>query len=521
MTTTVAATNNSDNNTSDSPSDLPNHSGRRALLNTAAVAVGSNLAALGRLVVIALIARQSGEVALSQFAVLIELFKLAEGVLDFGASEVFVREINQRPSESRKLMRVLTATKMVQLLPAFGVLALGVLLFLDDPVLREPGLIGGISLIAYAAVLIFRVPFRAGLSMYREMIAELLSVGTMIILVLTVARGASITTLIWAYIANRLVFGALCTALGIGRFKPSISGVTKSELAWAANSLAVIGVAGFIVGLYQGLDLLLLQKLIPDGTESIETAYFVTGQKLAWPVLMALVAVGGTLYSVIAAAWPHDKPRFNRSCQLGVDAVFLLAGIPVTILFASGAFLSGLIDADLAEGGAGVAGPIALLCVSKAVSMTVGPALFIVHKQRWVLAMLLIALPAKAAAITAVVYLAPTLESPIGGASGVAWASLFVETLFVTIPSLVLVYRFTGFAASWWIPCRAAVCAVIAITTTLAFFEQSDMIAGVLAPALYLVLLIATRTADPFQLIAALRSPDSPPTDTETEDHTS
>jgi len=482
---------------SDTVALRPRHTGRRALLNTAAIAAGSNLAAFGRLVVIALIARRSGEATLAQYAVLIELFKLAEGLLDFGSTEVFVREINQRSSKRRTLLRILTATKLIQILPAFAVLAAGLWIVVEDPQLTRPGLLGGLALLAYAAVLIFRVPFRAQLSMHRELLAELISVGLLIALVLHVAPDASITTIIWAYVTSRLLFGGLCVLFGLNAFAPSIAGVSREDLAWASKSLVVIGVAGFVVVLYQTIDLLLLQRLVAGGADSIETAYFASGQKLAWPVLMALTAVGGTLYSVIASAWPDDRPRFNRACQSGLNAVFLLAGVPIAMIFAGGEFLVGLIDSDLASGGAAVARPVALLCLAKAVTMTIGPALFIVHKQRYVLLMLLVALLAKIAAILAV--------APSFGATGVAWVSLSVEFVFTVIPGVALVRHFTGFRPSWWTPAGAIVAAAAAIAATPMLVQDQSLAAVLLAPTLYVALALALCGRQVLEPISMLR----------------
>ncbi|MEL6329558.1 MAG: oligosaccharide flippase family protein [Planctomycetota bacterium] len=488
------------------------HSGRRVLSNTLSIAVGSNLAAVGRLVVLALIARQSGTAALTQFAVIVQLLRIAEGLLDFGGSDIFVREVNREPSRMRRLLRILTAHKLVHVVP-IGLLFLASLYILrsesaeQTSALRDAGVVGGLSLVAYIGVLVYRVPFRAGLAMHREMIAEIGSVAALILIVYFLPTGSGIAAILWAYVASRVVFGLLCMTLGFDRFRPSLGGVSLRDVGWAYRSLAVIGIAGVFGWLYVSSDLLLLQFIIPGGTESIESAYFVAGQKFAGPALLALAAIGGTLYSVVAAAWHHDKPRFRRSCQLAVDSIFVLGGLPFVLFFSAGPFFIGLIDESLGVGGARVAAPIALLCVAKAVSMTFGPALFIVNQQRWILFMLIWSLAIKAAAIVAVLEFLPE-DHALGGGSGVAWVSLAAETLLITVPVLLLVRRFTGFAASWWIPARAAACAVAAVLITSVVLPEPDLAAAVAGALLYSGLVLATRTARPVQLLAMLREGD-------------
>lgn len=477
--------------------------GRRAVMNTAAVALGSNLAALGRLVAIALVARQSGSGVLAAYGVLIEVLRIAEGVLDFGASEVFVREIGRRPGESRRLLRVLAALKIVQLPVAAGVLAAGMAIFVvggDSAAAGaevQAGGAGVVSLAAFGVVLACRVPFRVSLSMHREVAAELLGVATLVALTATAARGAGLAGVMWAYAASRVVFGVACAGLGWRSAPLSVAGVSGRDLAWAARSCAVIGVSGLIVVVYQAMDLLLLDRVLVGEGAAEQTAAFIAGQRLGWPVLLGLSALGGTLYSVLAAAWPHDRAGFDGACQRGLDAVFVLAGFPVAALFCGGVFLVGLIEGDLGETGATVAWLTGLLCLAKAVGMTIGPALFIVNKQRLVFVMLVCGLVVKGAAVW--------WGATRFGAVGAAGASLAVETLCIAAPGVWLVSRHTGFRPAWGVPVRAMVCMAVVCGGVRAALAADTVLAVVVAPAAYGVLLVLTRTVRPAEIAGLLR----------------
>lgn len=469
------------------------HLGWRILKNTLALAVGSNLAALGRLVVLAMIARGYGISVFGSYSLLIAILAIADGVLDFGTTEVFVREVSREPHRRRRLLGILTATKLLQVPIAFAALASILLLLNYPPEVLHAGLLAGAGLLCYAAILVYRVLFRAQLTMEREVGAELASVLLMILLVpLAMRHGGGLVMLLGCHLASRAFFSALCVLFGSRQYVPSLRGVAAADLRWAFASSAVIGFAGFLVVAYQSLDLLLISKLASDA----DLAYYSAGQKLAWPLLMGLAAVGGTLYSVTSSHWPHDRPRFEAACQRGVDATFLLGGLGLCPMIAGSVFLMGLLGQQFSDGAA-VLQVLAALCLVKAVSMTVGPTLFVVGAQKQVLLCIGLATLAKLLFLAAV-------ARPFGYL-GVGWGALAVELLFVTVPSVILVRRYAGFRFRWRVPLQTMGLTVVASLGALWVFPAGNVWSATAAVVLYGSLVLLTGAARVSDLRSLLR----------------
>lgn len=431
------------------------HPGWRILKNTFALGAGSNLVALGRLVVLALIVRYCGVAVFAKYVILIEVLKIAEGILDFGTTDTFVRESNRSRSRFSQLLRILTAFKMVQIPAAMVTLMVIILVMRYPEEIVHAGLLAAASLICYAVVLIYRVIFRANLTMEREILAESLSVVAMIALVLSVAReDIPLIVLFACYLLSRSLYAGLCVVFGRRQFLLRIHGVSLPDMRWAMRCSAVIGIVGFVVIVYRATDLLLLSVLVDNGSESTDVAFFSAAQKLSWPILIGLGAIGSTLYSVAAGYWPHARDALQRACQRGIDVTFLLGGIPVCVLIAGDRFFMGLLGPELADGAPALQ-VLAVLCLLKAISLTLGPILFVVHAQRWALWCVGVALIIKVALIVAL--------APAYGYLGVALIGLVVELTIVIIPTVYLVQKYAGIRVRWGIPVRVAVVVIAAV----------------------------------------------------------
>lgn len=470
------------------------HSRLRVLGNTLALAVGRNLVAISRLAVIALMVRHLGTTVFGQYAVLIALLTVAEGVVDFGTNEVFVREIASQPGKRQHLLRVLTATRLLQVPLAYALLVALVLLLGYPVSLLEAAAVGGLSLACLGGAMVYRVLFRVDLKMARDMLAELLSVGVMVAGVLWAAHGGGgILAVMSAYTLSRAVYFAVAMWLGRQGFRLSIGGVRWPDLQAAARSCGAIGAAGFLVMVYDPLDVLMLSKL--GSVEDV--ALYSAAQRLAWPLLMVLSAVGGTLFSVVAAAWPHDPGRAQAACQRGLDVVMLLGALALTGALAGAELLLQLIGPAVTDAAATFRVLMAL-CLVKAVSMTIGPVLLVLREQRAVLGFIALALVVKALAIG--------WAAPRHGIVGVAWAALAVETVCVMLPSLVLVARRSGLRLRYGLALRVLAFGLVSAGLALAVAGGPSLLAALLGPALYLALLAATGMLKPWwQDLRALR----------------
>ena len=83
-----------------------------------------------------MIVRRYGADTFGEYAIMIALLQVAEGVADFGTTEVFVRDVSRDPGKATWYLRVLTAAKALQVPAAFAVLVAAVHLIGILPIRR-------------------------------------------------------------------------------------------------------------------------------------------------------------------------------------------------------------------------------------------------------------------------------------------------------------------------------------------------------------------------------------------------
>jgi len=88
---------------------------------------------------------------------------------------------------------------------------------------------------------------------------------------------------------------------------------------------------------------------------------------------------------------------------------------------------------------------LAVVCFAKAVSTTVGPVLYAVHKEKPALRFVGVALVIKAAMIAVL--------APRYGSMGAAFGTLTADTCFAVV-SVWMAQHFTGYSIRWGVPAR-------------------------------------------------------------------
>ena len=453
------------------PSGLPSNLRWSVLKNTAAQAVGRGLITLGRLAIISIIVRKFGKDTFGEYSLVLVLLSLAEWLLDFGVTDFFVREICREPGRRPHLLRVMTAVKLVQIPAGVAILIAALFAFRYPADIVKAGLLGGASMIFFAGVLVYRVIFKATLTLEFEVGAELASVVAMILLLRPVSNwGGGLSSIFVCYLISRGVFFGLCFLSGRSRYSLSVRGVTWNDIRWSFQSSAAIGAAGLLIVVYETLDLLLLSRV---GNLS-EVAYYSAAQKFVWPFLMALSAIGGTLYPIVASYWPHARAQFEDACQRGLDVGIVLTGMAMCPVLAASSFFLGLLGPTLVAG-VPVLKILALICFMKAISTTLGPVLYVVHAQKHVLKVAIVAVALKAALIAAI--------APRFGAVGVA-LSTFTAEMFSVAASVYLIQRFAGYRVRWTVLLKVVTISVAA-AVVLPLLSIRGLPAAAAAVALY------------------------------------
>jgi O-antigen/teichoic acid export membrane protein len=447
--------------------------GRRVVQNTLAQIFGRNLIALSRLAIAALIVRTYGKLTFGEYSLIFGLLSMAEWVLDFGTTEISVREICRRRDLEPQLMRMLAAGKLIQIPVAILVITGFLLVFRYPPRIVRAGAVGAISLVFFAGMLTYRAIFKANLTLHREAAAELLSVLFMIPLVWGAAcLGAGLAGLLACHVLSRACFFGLCCWFGRKDFALSIRGARWADVLGNLRTSATIGAIGFLVVSYDALDVLALSRL----STAEDLAYFSIAQRLIWPILMALSAVGATLYPVVASFWPHDRAGFDSASQRALNLVLLLAGAAACCAFAGAEFLMGVLGHDLAEGALALR-ILALLLIVKAISATLGPVLYVVRAQRQALQFIVLAVIVKAAVVFS--------AAPTFGYVGVATGSVMVELFFAAVPFVTILQRHSGYQVRWAVPARLLLMTVGVIGFTRWLLPGGGIAAALAAASLY------------------------------------
>ena len=433
---------------------------RRLFRNSAALLVGSNLNSLGRLVTAGLVVRGLGSAVFGEYALIVVWLAIAEWILDFGTTEVFVREANQTPERRDHLVRTLIAMKVIQAPLAVMVLLTGFLAMQYSQRIVLAGMLAGVSLFFIAGVAVCRAKFKATLTMEREVAADFISVITMLSFVPLVSHfDWGLMGLMAAYVASRAVFLAGCLVLSPGPHL-SIRGVTFRDIRWGIESSSAIGIIGFVVVAYSSTDLLVLSRLAGLSDVAIYSA----AQRFTTPLMMALSAIGVSVYPVLALI--KSPERFRETCQSALDTIVQLGGFGLVILWCGAEFFMRLLGPDFVPGSDAVR-ILAVTCVIKALSTVIGPVLFLVRAQSYALGYIVLVLVVKFAVMVSV--------TPHFGYIGAAVGTLCVEAFILFPVTLYFVRAFSGFTIRWSKLIRVAGVITIVIAFTRAVFPQGNI----------------------------------------------
>ena len=460
---------------------------RKVVRNALSQMVGRNLIALARLAVAATIVRLWGRDAFGEYSLILGLLTMAEWVLDFGTTEIFVRDICRDRAQEPTLLGALAAAKLVQAPAAFAFLAFALWALRYPKHILEAGLVGGFSLVFLAAVLVLRALVKADLALHLEVFAELMSVLAMVGLVWVAGyAGAGLLGLFLCHTASRAVFFTILACLVRSRYRASLRDVHWTRIAPALRSSLAVGMIGLLVVFYESVDIIVLSKF----SSTSDLAYYSAAQRLIWPLVMALSSVGSTLYPLAASFWPHDRSSFEHASQRALNLVLLLAVAAACCTMASAESLMALLGKNLQPGSAALR-ILALLLVVKAVTATLGPVLYVVHAQRQALQFIILAVLAKVSLAAAV--------APRYGYLGVALASLLTEAFFAALPSVAILQSHSGYQIRWKVPLRLATAGLATVATITWAIPDGTLAAGIAAGLFYLPLALmsgAVRKAD-------------------------
>ena len=454
----------------------------RSLFKNSVSQVGGRLVLSAlRLVTAGLIVRFLGAERFGEYTVVIGFVLIFEWMVDFGQTDIVVRDISQRHEEDAPVeMGALMHLKAIQgvglslLLPML-VFGLGY-----SRTMIEAAAIGSLGLLCYAATLVFRATFKIRMRMERDILAE--AAGALIILPLTwwaAHLGAGLVVLVGCYSISRLIY--LCFAVFLARHdmvRPSTGGSVRKAAFALARAAAPLGLSGAIVWLYDALAPVLLSKI----ADMSAVALYAAPSRYIFAIIAVVQALNTAFFPMLARQWRNSREQFTRLQQVALETSMLMGIGFICTAVASATFLMRLIGPEVVE----AAPVLQLMCailLLRTVSTAMSPLIIISGSQSVSLWLTI------GSIVLQVLFIA--ILVPRFGAFGAVVGYLLVE-VFSVIPIAVIGQRASGVSLRWGPPALLTACGGAALLVFRFTPIWGSWLGGLTCPLLFLALCFLT-----------------------------
>lgn len=446
---------------------------RTIFKNAGSQIVGHVLITAGKYGIYIMIFRFLGSERFGEYSLLLTLLAYGEIILDFGLTDLFIRDLSRQPDQKKVLLAVMTELKLVQMALAYGLLVLMLIVLQYNRDIFIAGLLAGVEFLFMGGVLIYRGVFRAALTMERGAITEVISTLSMVILVLvSLKMDLGIVGLMAALVLSRLTAFASCVYYGRDLVVPfALRWDKKMMRDYFINALP-LGLAAVMVGIYQNLDLLMLSKMASWKDVGVYAAAY----RFVLPLVMVPAALMAALYPLLCSYWQRDMVKFHQMFQQGINSVAVIGGAIFCVLMAAAEFFMGFFGPKALEGTDALR-MLAFAIAAMSLSVVIGPMLIVIQRQ-WMA--FLFGFCGATVNVVLNILLIPRFSY-----MGAAFAT-FVTELCVLIPAICLIQRVSGYHARWWILLQVAVPVVISTMAVSRTGLQGSFLGAVVVLVLYL-----------------------------------
>jgi O-antigen/teichoic acid export membrane protein len=470
-----------------SRSEQAERAGRRAVKNTAVVAVGEIVGKLASLALFAVLARQVGESQLGVFVLAFAFLQIVMVPIDLGLDRYLLRQVARDRARLPHLFGNVLVLKLVLAIPVFAI-AVGVLFALGYSeetretvyVLAGGLLLDSLAATASSAFTAFeRNELRALTSLVQRASGAVLGIGIL-------AAGGGVVSVAAAYTVGSLI-GFLVGLWLVHRHLPPA--FTLDRARWRALTQESVPFAAqdvFTILLFR-VDAVLLSLLSTDAAVGRYGA--------AYRLLESTLFVSYSLAGAFAAMYtyleddsdPTIQAIFGRSIKLALAAL-----VPAAVVF--GILAEPIVKLVYGAELAGAADPLELLAPVVVLLGFVVLCTSLVVSRRNATIMVPVTAAMCVLNIALNFALIPSLDD-----SGAAAAMLITEAAFAAIV-LVIVLR-TVRNVAWLRAVAAVVVAGAAMAVPAALLHSSLLPALVVSSAVYLVVLVAVeRVVSPTDL---------------------
>lgn len=453
---------------------------RVLLSNSASQIAGRLLLSMSRLAVAMLIVRLAGADQFGEYALTLTLLAVVEWLLDFGQTDLAVRDICRVGGSEGAILGGLAWLKLVQVLLLMPVLPVGLYLTgYPEPMIRAAA-IGSLGLPFLGGVLIFRTRFRAHMRVGKDVLAELAGVAAMLPATwLACSTDAGIEGLIGAYTLGRIVF--FFVGLVLLRSLPAVSIAKGAKAAGRILSREALplGLIGLMVGVYDGLAPVVLSKL----SDLHEVAKYAGATRYAFLVIIIVQALNTAFFPLLSHAWPASPRRLTALQQMALEASVMLAVGMACGLYGAADFLMGLLGPSMRDGAEVLRFMCGIIMV-RAVSTSMSPLIWVAGRQSRAAWLTVTSIIMEVAAMWELV--------PRFGAMGVVGSCMAVELLTGAVAISWIAQRASGAWLRWSVPLRLMLCGGVAIVASRGLPFTGSLLSGVVCGLTYLALAFAT-----------------------------
>jgi len=342
------------------------------------------------------------------------------------------------------------------------------------------GLLGGVGLIFYAGIVVYRILFRVKMSMEKNVLGEVAGLLVMLPLVVYACyEDATVDVFIGCYLVARIVHFVVVVMLGRRNLQLEWPGAERDMVRQMFYQAVPLGVAGMLVCFHENMIPVMLSKM--TGMEAVgEYSYTL---RFAMLIIMVIQSLNIAFFPLLSAYWNSDKEKFSQTQQNALEVSILIGAGLFCLMNASAEFILTLAGTQLADAVL-VLKLMSWLVLLRIVTMPLTPVIIVAGGQVSVLWI----------AALSVVFQFLTLLwlVPVYGTVGAVIASLLVKLVIGTLPIILISGRLTGYPLKWKTPVKILLCAVTALLVCELVFGLGSLWVGALCFGLYLVFATGT-----------------------------
>lgn len=451
------------------------HSHWRILKNVISLISGRLFISLSRFVIALIIIRLLNTEIFGAYVVVMSIIFIGEWLMDFGFTDIAVRNISQDKNNRLNILNAYTTIKTIQAFIAYGLVILTIYLLGYNELLPAVG-VGGLALIFYGIAQIYRVDFRVNMSMDKDMLSESSGVLVMIILVFLLSyNGASVVELVACHALSRFIYLSGNMYFGAKNYKLAPSFKDSHYITVLVKQAAPLGLAGIMVACYDSVIPLVLSKLL----DMDAVAQYTVAIRVVFPVVLITQAISNVFYTPLSKFWNSDKSQFISTQQNMVEFTWFIACGFICLIYNGSDFIVSFFGNSLTES-AMILRLLSWAIIARAMTIAMSPPIIICGGQKKTMWLTLIVVIFSTFLI---IYLVP-----IYGILGAVGAFLFIEIIVTAFPVIFVSMYMAKFRLSWLPILKVFLASVTAIALTSLLSYDGTIFSSMLSFILFVLL---------------------------------